>query len=60
MKSSIILINAAFAYMLVSCDKPTSGQNTTEYRDGNSGATSTTVEKDTKFDSTEGREENKR
>lgn len=60
MKTSIGILSAGVACMLSSCDKPTSGQNTTEYRDGNSGATPSTVENETKVDSTKDREEKKR
>jgi hypothetical protein len=51
MKGPILLIMLV-PIVLSSCNKPTSGQNTTEYRDGNSGATSETIKKDTPLDST--------
>ncbi len=36
---------------LGACNKPTSGSNTSEFREGNSGATSETIRKDTPIDS---------
>lgn len=60
MKTPIVIITAGMSFILCSCDKPTSGQNTSEYRDGNSGASSQTIEKDTSLDSTKGREDKDR
>jgi hypothetical protein len=37
--------------LFASCKKPTSGQHTSEYRKGQSGATSSTIEKETSLDS---------
>lgn len=45
---ALVLVPLVF----VSCNKPTRGQNTSEYRDGNSGANTQTIEEDTPIDST--------
>jgi hypothetical protein len=58
MKSKLMLIGGLI-FGLSSCDKPTSGQNTSEYRDGASGATSGTIMKDTNGGKTEPPEKNK-
>ncbi len=52
----ITLIFGAIA-TTVGCNKPTSGQNTSEYREGQSGANSTTVSEDTPLDSTKEKQE---
>lgn len=56
--TTIIITTLALSFLLSSCDKPTSGQNTRDFRDGESGATPGTVESDTKLDSTKDRQEN--
>jgi hypothetical protein len=57
MKTHYFIIAAGITCALSSCDKPTSGQNTRDYRDGNSGAAPSTVEGETILDSTKGRRE---
>ena len=49
----------AAAVTISSCNKPTSGQNTSEYRDGGSGATSGTIIKDADGGKAETPEKNK-
>jgi hypothetical protein len=43
--------------MSAGCNKPTSGQNTLEYRQGQSGATPATQSQDTKLDSSKEKRE---
>lgn len=60
MNPKILILLGGLTLGFASCDdKPTSGQNTSEYRDGASGATSGTITKDTKGEKTEPPETNR-